>query len=58
MSSNVIAYWDDAREVVVIARENGQTLAVFNSLEAKSFGQEVLSAADKQDTGYSDFLEQ
>lgn len=58
MSDNLMAYYDDVRDAVVIRLESGQELAEFSRLEAESFGNEVIAAAHKESTGYEEFFAQ
>lgn len=58
MSDNVFAYFDETRQAVILRLESGTEVAVLNTDEAESIGNELLAASRQEDTGYEEYLAQ
>lgn len=58
MSDHTIAYYDTARDAVILRTESGSEIDVLNREFAFSLGREIMAAALRQDTGYTEFLAQ
>lgn len=58
MSDSLMAYYDPAREAVVVQRTSGSEVAVLDRDEAASLADEIAVAATGESTGYEEFLAQ
>lgn len=58
MSETTFAVYDADRDAVILRAASGHQIDVLTRDDAFSLGRELLAAATRQDTGYSDFLAQ
>lgn len=58
MSDFLFAYYDNDRDAVIVRLDSGTEIAVLDTDEAESLGDEILAASRRESTNYEEFLDQ